>query len=60
MQSHFAFNVICKMYFVERFLSTLVSRLNDVSFSREKMTALHFTDTDITYVSAVQLCYLTS
>jgi len=57
----FAFDVISKVCFVERFLSTVVSRLNNVSFSREKMTSLHFTDTDITYVSfAVELCYLFS
>jgi len=41
---------IFKLCFTERFLSTVVTPVNDVSFSREKMTSLHFSDADITYV----------
>jgi len=41
---------IHKVCFAERFLSTVVTQLNDVSFSRQKMTSVHFTDADITYV----------
>lgn len=42
---------------IERFLSTVVTQLSDVSFSREKMTSFHFTDADITHL--VKACVLT-
>jgi len=50
------------LLFTDRFLATLVTQLNDVSFSREKITSLQFTDADITYVFlprnyAIQLHY---
>jgi len=43
-------SLIIRFVYAERFLSTVVTQLNDVSFSREVLTSLHFTDTDITYV----------
>lgn len=42
---------------IERFLSTVVTQLNDVSFTREKMVSFHFTDADITRL--VKACVLT-
>jgi len=42
--------VVYNVCFAERFLTALVTQQNDVSFSREKMTSLNFTDEDITCV----------